>query len=73
MSEYAKQNEKKIMLLIRIMDKCDELVRQGKMSKNRRGRIWTRVSEEWDKYYNQHPDISPSIKENFNKLYEGLI
>ena len=57
------------MELIRLGDYIDKLYDEGRITKNRRGRMKTTLKYSWDIYYNKRPDIPEGIKQASNYLY----
>ncbi len=57
------------MKLIQAGKIIDKAFKVGKITKNRRGRLKTKVSYLWDVYYNKRPDIPEHIKQASNSLY----
>lgn len=61
--------KKKVLMLVALEDKTDELFKEGKINKKKKKEIKEIISLEWDKAYNRHPYIPDSIKQGFNLLY----
>ena len=61
--------KQKGLILFAIGRKTDKLFEEGKINKKNKKEIKEKISCEWDKLYNNHPNISSSIKQGFNLLY----
>jgi len=61
--------KKKVILLVALEDKMNNLFKEGKINKKKKKEIKEKISLEWDKAYNRHPYISHSVKQGFNLLY----
>jgi hypothetical protein len=59
--------------LIEKRKEIDKLFKEGKITKNKRGRLMTQIKYYWNVWYNENPDIPDSVKQAYNLLWEGKI
>jgi len=61
------------LFLVKLHDKYKKLFSEKKISRKKYREMKEWIREEWNKAYNRHPYISPSVKKGYNLLWEGLI